>query len=959
LVLIFIYWPFISMQRDFVYGDLSFIYQPVCKFIGSALQQGRIPLWNDSVYTGMPQIAVISPGIFYPPNLLLFLLPFSLAISLYMILHQLLFAFGVFCYLRTYRVSQIAASMVAFAAALSGYMFAMIKYPDYAGIAWIPCLAVLTRSYFSAVWMPETVHLGISSGAGNVADAEAGNVADAEAGNVADAEAGNVADAEAGNVADAEAGNVADAGAGNVADAEAGNLADAEAGNVADAEAGNVADAEAGNVADAGGGNVADAEAGNVADAGGGNVADSGLPNSKRAGLFALLIGLTSAMLVLSGRPENFIPGVILVSIQAACEIREAFKSKVFVLEILKYGAIWSVAIICGITMSSSIILPELEWLKLSHRGSGLIGSEIFSWSTTWYDWLSLVFWEPVGDTQLLSGASKLIQLLHKDQGHILPLCASFYMGACYCFAASIAIFAKRKQFVFICTLLILPFAIFCAGDQTPLAPAFFATFPKLAIIRYPVKLLVFPVLLSMPLAAAGIDALRSKTINEKKFYFLSFVTALLAVLCLIPNLNLAVHLLDWMQQVAGVSLPTSVFQETAGKVTQSLCTGLVLLFMFCAGYLLYLRGVLRENIFCLVLSLLVLMPLCMNAVEAGKRSTAQGFYDHEPRILSLLKNAEAQSTERGGRLSVFASEGFLKIPSSYFQDGKVPASVAGLSFLRDNLEFNGNMNTGVKCSSGYELAEIGSFSTLLVGAEYFSNEYNMGSSGAGRTRSDLPYARFCAISGADYVLTHTHRSAELPQKLLDEKLFEFVKEDEQTDTRIYRLRTPAQRFYFASALQAVKDGNDFLERVLRADSKFDANSAYVDSDSLRAIGALLRSESASNNGVAAARINLIERRPEYLNLAIQKKSPGLLVIRDQFYPGWKAWIDDREVSIFGVNQVNRGIVVPAGNHRVVLRYEPQSIRIALWLTVGGVIGLIGIVIMLLCFPLKGFQLRR
>ncbi len=51
--------------------------------------------------------------------------------------------------------------------------------------------------------------------------------------------------------------------------------------------------------------------------------------------------------------------------------------------------------------------------------------------------------------------------------------------------------------------------------------------------------------------------------------------------------------------------------------------------------------------------------------------------------------------------------------------------------------------------------------------------------------------------------------------------------------------------------------------------------------------------------------------------------SEGLLVLRDSWYPGWMAFIDGKKVPILRVNGCFRGVIVPAGEHKIRFLYRP------------------------------------
>ncbi len=81
---------------------------------------------------------------------------------------------------------------------------------------------------------------------------------------------------------------------------------------------------------------------------------------------------------------------------------------------------------------------------------------------------------------------------------------------------------------------------------------------------------------------------------------------------------------------------------------------------------------------------------------------------------------------------------------------------------------------------------------------------------------------------------------------------------------------------------------------------------------------------------------------PQRVELEVDLKAPGIVVLADIYYPGWELTIDGVPAPIERVNRAMRGAVVPKGPHRLVYTYAPRSFRIGWLLSVVGLMAMFG-----------------
>ena len=70
----------------------------------------------------------------------------------------------------------------------------------------------------------------------------------------------------------------------------------------------------------------------------------------------------------------------------------------------------------------------------------------------------------------------------------------------------------------------------------------------------------------------------------------------------------------------------------------------------------------------------------------------------------------------------------------------------------------------------------------------------------------------------------------------------------------------------------------------------------------------------------------------------IEETRPGVLILSDAWYPGWKATVDGAEALVFPVDGLFRGVQVGEGTHDVVFYFDSDSFKLGRLISIGGAI---------------------
>lgn len=76
------------------------------------------------------------------------------------------------------------------------------------------------------------------------------------------------------------------------------------------------------------------------------------------------------------------------------------------------------------------------------------------------------------------------------------------------------------------------------------------------------------------------------------------------------------------------------------------------------------------------------------------------------------------------------------------------------------------------------------------------------------------------------------------------------------------------------------------------------------------------------------ASVRIKTHKPNELIYETSNSNDGFMVLSEVYYPhGWQAYIDGNEVPHYRVDYLLRGLFVPAGEHEVVFKFDPQVVK--------------------------------
>jgi hypothetical protein len=169
----------------------------------------------------------------------------------------------------------------------------------------------------------------------------------------------------------------------------------------------------------------------------------------------------------------------------------------------------------------------------------------------------------------------------------------------------------------------------------------------------------------------------------------------------------------------------------------------------------------------------------------------------------------------------------------------------------------------------------------------------------------------------------------------------ELLNHFEQYPSWHYRLKRIVPRTYVVSRVGDETKPVSILKRL--ASPEFDPFTSVM----------LDKTVSLPETANFTYRSKIISYENQSIVIQAWLSSPGVLVLADSYYPGWKAYVDDKEVPIHRANLLFRAVTLSAGDHAVTFRYEPASFKIGL------IVSLTSIALLIVISVVVGIRRRK
>jgi uncharacterized membrane protein YfhO len=177
----------------------------------------------------------------------------------------------------------------------------------------------------------------------------------------------------------------------------------------------------------------------------------------------------------------------------------------------------------------------------------------------------------------------------------------------------------------------------------------------------------------------------------------------------------------------------------------------------------------------------------------------------------------------------------------------------------------------------------------------------------------------FLSLMNVRYVLSRYEQTAPQLKKIYD------------ADVRIYRNQAALPRAFIVHQARIVDTGEDALTLLLHGQVDL-RHEVVLEAENWKPHRRGKGSPGPPEQTVQQT-VQIVHYSAHQVDVEAQLAQPGILVLSDTYFPGWKAIVDGQETPMYRANYILRAVPLDLGRHSISFVYDPWSFQLGLGLS--------------------------
>lgn len=600
---------------------------------------------------------------------------------------------------------------------------------------------------------------------------------------------------------------------------------------------------------------------------------------------YGLFLSLTIALQLLAGYPQHLLYSLIALSLYLLFSLIWLYRKGVGWSKIRLKTLAFAAFIILALLLSAVQILPAAEMTKYSTRAN------------LTYEWVSMFSFPPENLATFLipDFFGDMLKVPYWGKNYLWEMTG--YVGILPLILVFISIFCVRKRTVWFFGILAIASLILALGKYTPLLKLLYTYIPGFNLFRGNSKWIFLNAFSIAVISGFGADAVARGFKGLKNRRFTKGIIILALFIMAVLALMLITHDGLWFKQAAQRAIysgdfygDSKIFMQEGFETTAVACfrncalKTAVLILLGTTALLLYAHKKMGRKVFIVSFFALIILDLFSFGMRYMVTFDSRELYWNR-KVVNFLK-----------------------------QDKEPFRAIA------PDRDVNSGMASKIETLSGYDAIMLKRYS------EFINLSQGKPIDKPNLWVNIIKVNKLTNLLNAKYIVLPSGTKLNSPP-------FSLVFDNGQLS--IYRDINALPRAFIVYNWKVMKS-RDAIFKEVKSPEFSPAGCAIVEEE----IGSeyFPVNKSANHSPV----LKFVHYSPNKVTLEAQIDQPGLLILGDTYYPGWRAYIDDEETKIYRANYIMRAIALPKGKHLVEFHYKPFSFKMGSIVSLAAIVFVVG-----------------